>query len=253
MEKQCLALIFVVHNLRHYMFSQNISLISRVNPLQYLMTRLTLSGRLACWSMILLQFDITFVPQWAVKGQALADFLASHPIPADSPINDNLPDELVMNVEEQESPTWKFYFDGASSIKSLHPYETPVVRVGLGLVFVSPEGHTLRYSYSLSEPRTNNEAKVPQSENGRADALAKLTKELADPTGNPVSIVVQYRQALCPADLSSSDQTLAVFAVEEELDWTVPFVEYLKRGKLPDDRSLATQIKKETFVIFICE
>ncbi|KAI0494874.1 hypothetical protein KFK09_025020 [Dendrobium nobile] len=308
MEKQCLALIFAVQKLRHYMLSHKISLISRVNPLQYLMTRPTLSGRLARWSMILLQFDITYVPQRAVKGQALADFLASHPIPADSPLNDDLPDELVMSVEEQESPTWEFYFDGASSIKSLRPHETPVVRVGLGLVFVSPEGHTLRYSYSLSEPRTNNEAeyealivglelavqmsivrvkifgdsqliinqvagifkvlkpellpyhdramellclipevtlvRVPRSENGRADALAKLAKELADPNGNPVSIVVQYRQALCPADLSSPDQTLTVCAVEEESDWRVPFVEYLKRGKLPDDRSLAAQIRK---------
>ncbi|XP_020675309.2 uncharacterized protein LOC110094419, partial [Dendrobium catenatum] len=272
------------------------------------MTRPTLSGRLARWSMILLQFDITFVPQRAVKGQALVDFPASHPIPADSPLNDDLSDELVMSVEEQESPTWEFYFDGASSIKSLRPYETPVVRVGLGLIFVSPEGHTLRYSYSLSEPRTNNEdeyealivgleldiqmsivrvkifgdsqliinqvagifkvlkpellpyhdramellclipevtlVRVPRSENGRADALAKLAKELANPNGNPVSIVVQYRQALCPADLSSPDQTLTVCAVEEESDWRVPFVEYLKRGKLPDDRSLAAQIRK---------
>ncbi|XP_020705355.1 uncharacterized protein LOC110116200 [Dendrobium catenatum] len=276
--------------------------------LQYLMTRPTLSGRLARWSMILLQFDITFVPQRAVKGQTLADFLASHQIPADSPLNDDLSDELVMSVEEQESPTWEFYFDGASSIKSLRPYETPVVRVGLGLIFVSPEGHTLHYSYSLSEPHTNNEAeyealivglelaiqmsimrvkffgdsqliinqvagifkvlklellpyhdlamellclfpevtlvRVPRSENGRADALAKLAKELADPTGNPVSIVVKYRQALCPADLSSPDQTLAVLAVEEESDWRIPFIEYLKRGRLPDDRSLATQIRK---------
>ncbi|PKU83336.1 RNA-directed DNA polymerase [Dendrobium catenatum] len=42
MEKQCLALIFAVQKLRHYMLSHKISLISRVNPLQYLMTRPTL-------------------------------------------------------------------------------------------------------------------------------------------------------------------------------------------------------------------
>ncbi|NAU33243.1 hypothetical protein EE082_27610 [Klebsiella pneumoniae] len=54
MEKQCLALIFAVQKLRHYMLSHKISLVSRVNPLQYLMTRPTLSGLLARWSMILL-------------------------------------------------------------------------------------------------------------------------------------------------------------------------------------------------------
>ncbi|PKU67025.1 RNA-directed DNA polymerase [Dendrobium catenatum] len=189
-------------------------------------------------------------------------------------------DELIHEqVECYVDDLVEFYFDGASSIKSLHPYETPVVRVGLELVFVSPEGHTLRYSYNLSEPRTNNEAeyeaqivgfelaiqmsivrvkiigdsqliinqvagifkvlkpeilpyhyramellclipevtlvRVPRSENGRAYALAKLANELVDPNGNPVSIVVQYRQALCPADLSSPDQALAVMLLRK--------------------------------------
>ena len=90
-------------------------IISRVNPLQYLMTRPTLSGRLARWSMILSQFDITFVPSKAIKGQALADFLAAHPLPADSPLNDDLPDEPVMSLEGTTLRRWELYFDGASS------------------------------------------------------------------------------------------------------------------------------------------
>ncbi|XP_020688763.1 uncharacterized protein LOC110104128 [Dendrobium catenatum] len=87
-------------------------------------------------------------------------------------------------------------------------------------------------------------AKVPRSKNGKADVLSKLAKELTDPTGNPVSIIVQYRQALCPADLSSPNQTLVVFAVDEESDWRNPFIEYLKQGRLLDDKSLAAQIRK---------
>jgi hypothetical protein len=31
--------------------------------------------------MLLSQFDIVFVPQKAIKGQGLANFLAAHPIP----------------------------------------------------------------------------------------------------------------------------------------------------------------------------
>lgn len=58
-EKDCLALIFAVQKLRHYMLSHKVNLISRVNPLQYLMTRPILSGRLARWAIILLQFSIT--------------------------------------------------------------------------------------------------------------------------------------------------------------------------------------------------
>ena len=113
-EKHCLALIFAVKKLRHYMMAHKIRLVSRVDPLKYLMTRPMLTGRLARWAIILTEFDISFTPQTAVKGQALADFLAAHPIPDDSPLACDFPDEEVLNLEEES--TWEMYFDGASSI-----------------------------------------------------------------------------------------------------------------------------------------
>lgn len=42
----------------------------------------------------------------------MADFLAAHPIPDDSPLVTDLPDEEVMQVEIQKG--WEMYFDGAS-------------------------------------------------------------------------------------------------------------------------------------------
>ncbi|PKU62531.1 putative mitochondrial protein [Dendrobium catenatum] len=66
-EKQCLALIFATQKLRHYMLSHKITLISKVDPLKFLMTRPTLTGRLAKWAVLLMQFDITYMPQKAVK------------------------------------------------------------------------------------------------------------------------------------------------------------------------------------------
>ncbi|KAI0512212.1 hypothetical protein KFK09_012850 [Dendrobium nobile] len=158
-EKHCLALIFAVQKLRHYMLSHKITLISKIDPLKFLMTRPALTGRLARWAVILLQFDITYVPQKAVKGQVLADFLAAHPIPADSPLNDDLPDEQIMNVEEEEMlRVWEMYFDGASSIKRARPPNLEKAQAGIRLIFVAPEGGIMRFSFSLTEPRTNNEA-----------------------------------------------------------------------------------------------
>jgi hypothetical protein len=33
------------------------------------------------WALLLQEFEIVYVSQKAIKGQALADFLADHPIP----------------------------------------------------------------------------------------------------------------------------------------------------------------------------
>ena len=84
-EKECLALVFAVQKTRHYLVSQTIHVISRVNPLRLLMTKPgLLNSRLAKWALLLSQYDMIFIPQKAVKGQALAEFLAAHPVPENS-------------------------------------------------------------------------------------------------------------------------------------------------------------------------
>jgi len=53
--------------------------ISRVNPLRILMTKPgSLNSRLAKWAILLSEYDMLFVPQKTIKGQALAAFLAAH-------------------------------------------------------------------------------------------------------------------------------------------------------------------------------
>ncbi|KAG9458441.1 hypothetical protein H6P81_002949 [Aristolochia fimbriata] len=82
-EKTCLALIFAIQKLRHYLLAHSTNLISRTDPLKYIMSRPILSGRLANWALLLSEFKINFVPQHAIKGQALANFLADHPVPVE--------------------------------------------------------------------------------------------------------------------------------------------------------------------------
>jgi len=52
------------------------------------------------------------VPQKAVKGQALADFLADYPIPDKWELNDDLPVEEVFVIDIL--PLWEMYFDGVA-------------------------------------------------------------------------------------------------------------------------------------------
>jgi len=76
-------LIFAIQKLKHYMQAYTVQVISKADPIKYILSRPILNGRLGKWKVILKQYDLVYVPQKAVKGQALADFLADHPIPDD--------------------------------------------------------------------------------------------------------------------------------------------------------------------------
>ncbi|XP_070039878.1 uncharacterized protein [Nicotiana tomentosiformis] len=110
------------------------------------MSKPVFNDRLARWYLQFQQFKIVYIPEKAIKGQALADFLADHPIPDDWELTDELPDEDAMVIEVQ--PPWKMYFDGASHRGG----------AGAGIVFVTSEGEVLPYSFTLMQLCSNNVA-----------------------------------------------------------------------------------------------
>ena len=101
---------------------------------------------MAKWALLLQEFEIIYVPQKAIKGQALADFLANHPIPDDWELFYDLLDEEVMLVEM--SQPWKMFFDGVAQRDG----------AGARVVFVTPEGDILPYSFTLIKCCSNNVA-----------------------------------------------------------------------------------------------
>ena len=90
------------------------------------------------------QYDLAYVPQKVVKGQALADFLANHPVPSDWEFFNDFLDEDVFYVEVM--PPWMMFFDGAARREG----------EGAGVVFVSLQRQILLYSFLLSELCSNN-------------------------------------------------------------------------------------------------
>ena len=54
----------------------------------------SLNSRLTKWAILLSQYDMLLVPQKAVKGHALADFLAAHPVSESSNLHQDIPDEI---------------------------------------------------------------------------------------------------------------------------------------------------------------
>ncbi|GAA0165537.1 hypothetical protein LIER_20918 [Lithospermum erythrorhizon] len=143
-EKLCLALIFTIQKLKHYFQAHTVNLISKANPIKYVMSKPVLSDRLARWYLQLQQFEIVYAPQKAIKGQVLVDFLANHPLPAEWELCDEIPDEDVLNVEV--IPPWQMYFDGVVHQEG----------VRAGVVFITPQQDLLHYSFSLSHKCSNN-------------------------------------------------------------------------------------------------
>ncbi|XP_058208305.1 uncharacterized protein LOC131321327 [Rhododendron vialii] len=88
------------------------------------------------------EYDLQYVPQKVVKGQALADFVADHP--------NMLMEKDEFEIHMIEIKPWKLSFDGSKTDRG----------VGAGIVFTSPKGELLQFSFQLDESRilTNNQA-----------------------------------------------------------------------------------------------
>ena len=67
----------------------------------------SLNLRLAKWALLLSQYDMLFVPQKAVKGQALADFLVAQTISESSNLHEDIPDEIFEFNMISEDEVWQ--------------------------------------------------------------------------------------------------------------------------------------------------
>ncbi|XP_026459607.1 uncharacterized protein LOC113360301 [Papaver somniferum] len=96
------------------------------------------------------EFDIVCVPPKAIKGQAVADLLATFPGEYVTTLQDDVPGEfLEISVVKEE--TCLSYFDGSATPSN----DTG----GAGVVLVSPSGEVLSHSFKLDFHCTNNSEK----------------------------------------------------------------------------------------------
>ncbi|XP_070667421.1 uncharacterized protein [Malus domestica] len=142
-EKLCLAVFFAASKLRHYMLPSVTQVIAQTDVIRYMLTRPIVKGRIGKWTMALSEFSLQYVPQKAVKGQALADFLAHHP----SPYGFGDTDVEIGMVDTRDN-YWTMYFDGSSTSSA----------AGVGVVIQSPHHNRWYFSLKLDFDCTNNQA-----------------------------------------------------------------------------------------------
>ncbi|CAL2256534.1 unnamed protein product [Prunus armeniaca] len=157
-ERLCLALYFTAVKLRHYMLPYTIYIIAKTDLIKYMLTRPMLRGRIGKWTLALTEFAFRYVPQKAVKGQAVADFLADH-------LGEEIENMDSLDIANADLLTrahtclnnpiysvhltpWKLYFDGSKTD----------ITSGAGIVLEEPLGIRHCYSFQLDFQCTNNRA-----------------------------------------------------------------------------------------------
>ncbi|XP_074277909.1 uncharacterized protein LOC141601520 [Silene latifolia] len=137
-----------------------------MDPIKYLFEKPVLNGRMSRWTLMLAEFDLTYVPLKALKGRAIIDFLVDNPIEKDS-VTDmwSFPDENVVHVEDE---VWDLYFDGASSSMGY----------GVGILLISPKGEHVPVSIKLDFLATNNAAEYEACLLGLRSAISLNIKKL---------------------------------------------------------------------------
>ncbi|XP_070014441.1 uncharacterized protein [Nicotiana sylvestris] len=219
------------------------------------MSKVVLSDQLERWYLQFQQFEIMYIPQKAITGQALADFLEDHPIPDDWEISDELPDEDAMVIEVQ--PLWKMYFDGSAHRGG----------AGAGVVFVASQVfgdsqlviNQILGSYKFKKPELcpyHDYAKtlmgcigdvtiqhVPRKENKKANVLASLASSLTLPDQAQVTICQKW--VVPPPNKSENElKHIVVVSEAEEEEWRQPIIDYLSYKILPENPMRRTKIHR---------
>ncbi|XP_058741461.1 uncharacterized protein LOC131613842 [Vicia villosa] len=163
-----------------------------MDPIKYLFKKPALTRRIARWKMLLSEHDIHYRAQKAIKGNVLADHLASQPIDDDQSLQDDFPDKEIMYLKSKdyeeplhgEGPDpesrWDLIFDGA-----INAYGR-----GIGAIIVMPQGSHIKGEWETCHPGVIpyrdyarrlltffNKVEfhhIPREESQMADALATL-------------------------------------------------------------------------------
>ena len=132
-EKLCLCLYFSCTKLRHYVLSNECTMICKADVVKYMLLAPILKGRVGKWIFALTEFDFRYESPKAIKGQVIADFIVDHR------------DDSIGSVE---IVAWTLFFDGSVCTHDC----------GIGLVIISPRGASFEFAYTIKPYATNNQA-----------------------------------------------------------------------------------------------
>ncbi|GFS40362.1 hypothetical protein Acr_00g0068110 [Actinidia rufa] len=253
LEKLVLALVVTSCKLMHYFQAHPISVYTEF-PLKAILMKVDLTGQLSKWALELGQFDISFLPRAAIKGQVLADFMAEFSPKPEIPgqiqskplerggNSQNAPSELRTAEENTEVNPESPRERDPAELKELpegaevtsEPPQAEYEALIAGLRSASRLGVPELCVYSDSKLVVNQ---VGREFNAHADALTSLASTFEGNHGRTVAVDVISVPSIEEA------QSSVLVNTQLGLSWMDPIVNYLRTDQLPDDRKEAHKIR----------
>ncbi|XP_050217550.1 uncharacterized protein LOC126668387 [Mercurialis annua] len=225
-EKMFLCLYFTRCKLRYYMLPAVVCVLSQTDIIKYILSKPYLRNRIGKWAIAMSEFTLVYVPQRAVKGQALADFLADHP-------RITLKEETISCCDID---IWEMWLDGSRTSQG----------AGAGVHIVSPLGASYRLSFKLWFECTNNQAEYEALIFG-LEILAELGEKEIDVRGDSLLVIKQViGEFKCESELLVRYCNKAKHLIEGFQDTKI---EYTERAQHENGYKMNLQfdaIKRET-------
>ena len=97
LEKAALAVVFSARMLRHYFHTFTVVVMTNL-PIQKVLQKPNVAGRMVRWAVELSEFDIRYEPWGSIKGQVYADFVAELS-PGGNPQEGELGSQWMLSVD----------------------------------------------------------------------------------------------------------------------------------------------------------
>ncbi|KAJ4764583.1 polyprotein [Rhynchospora pubera] len=274
-EKVAFAVMIASRKLKPYFQAHHIKVLTDM-PLRKALGQLDVAGRMLKWAVELSEYDVSFEPRTAYKGQILADFIVEC---------------TARQTDNPKEEVWEVFVDEAASEKGS----------GVGVEIKGPKGEKFHYAIHLTFEVSNNVAEyeallacmrlmeaigarsvcfymdsqlvvnqikgeyaainerlalylekvktvlatfesasveyVPRTQNETADALSKIAKESDLDREKPIIMLEVPHPSI---DVLAFE----VYIVEAGKEWYALLWNFLKEGKLPEDDKVARKVKR---------